>query len=84
MRQPREQIGRLMADFATRDGRRAQATGDHLWRVLSREPDGTEQAHTVTTDAIRALMARGVVVMLPKVRKRRRSNLRGLLEHSMG
>ncbi|UDU80712.1 TraM recognition domain-containing protein [Pseudomonas sp. HN2-3] len=57
--------------IATRDGRRAQATGDHLWRVLSREPDGTEQAHTVTTDAIRALMARGVVVMLPKVRKKR-------------
>jgi intracellular multiplication protein IcmO len=59
--------------IATRDGRRAQATGDHLWRVLTRGEDGSEAAHTVTTDAIRELMGRGVVVMLPKVRKKRGS-----------
>ncbi|AVD93681.1 type IV secretion protein DotL [Pseudomonas sp. SWI36] len=58
---------------ATRDGRRAQATGDHLWRVLTRGQDGSEEAHTVTTDAIRELMGRGIVVMLPKVRKKRGS-----------
>lgn len=56
-----------------RGGRKAQATGDHLWRVLTRAPDGTEDVHTITTDAIRELLARGITVMLPQVRRKRKS-----------
>jgi len=55
----------------TRVGRKAQATGDHLWRVLTKAPDGSEDVHTVTTDAIRELLARGITVCIPQVRKKR-------------
>lgn len=55
-------------------GRKAQSTGDHLWRVLTLAPDGTEDVHTVTTDAIRELMRRNIKVMLPVVKRRKRTS----------
>jgi intracellular multiplication protein IcmO len=60
----------------TRNGRMghrwAEGTGDHLWRCLIREADGTESAQTITTDAIAALLAKpGVTVSLPQVRRRK-------------
>lgn len=56
-----------------RGGRKAQATGDHLWRVLTRSADGTEDIHTLTTDAIQELLDRNITVMLPQVRRKRDS-----------
>jgi intracellular multiplication protein IcmO len=53
-----------------RDGRKAQATGDHLWRVLTRQPDGKEEAQTITTDGVRDLLAAKVRVMLPVVKRK--------------
>lgn len=55
----------------TRGGRKAEATGDHLWRVLTRDTEGREQAHTLTTDAIRELLSRNLRVMVPQVQRRR-------------
>jgi len=57
-----------------RSGRWAQGTGDHLWRVLVREPHetkGQETAQTLTTDAIRELLDRDAMVMLPHVKRRK-------------
>ncbi|ARR20044.1 TraM recognition domain-containing protein [Xanthomonas citri] len=45
----------------TRDGRKAEGTGDHLWRVIV-----DEEARTVTTDVIRELLAQGKQVMIPR------------------
>jgi intracellular multiplication protein IcmO len=55
-----------------RDGRKAQATGEHLWRVLIRHPDGREEAQTITTDGVRCLLDGKARVMLPVVRRKRR------------
>jgi len=49
----------------------AQGTGDHLWRVLVHDKDGSESAQTATTNAIGELLARGARVMLPQVRRRK-------------
>ncbi|MFA6230979.1 MAG: TraM recognition domain-containing protein [Rhodanobacter sp.] len=54
-----------------KNGRWAQGTGDHLWRVLVRDRAGSESAQTVTTDAIGALLEKGARVMLPQVRRRK-------------
>lgn len=53
-----------------KNGRWAQGTGDHLWRVLIRERGSNEEsAQTVTTDVIRALLEKGARVMLPQARR---------------
>jgi len=53
---------------STTDDRKAQATGDHLWRVLSRDAAGTEDIHTLSTDAMASLLSLGNEVLLPKVK----------------
>ena len=53
-----------------RDGRKAQATGDHLWRVLIRHPDGREEAQTITTDGVRGLLNAKARVLAPVVRRK--------------
>jgi len=54
-----------------RDGRKAQATGDHLWRVFIRQ-DGKEDARTITTDGIRDLLQAEARVMVPVVRRKQK------------
>lgn len=54
----------------TRDGRKAEGTGEHLWRVLIRYEDGREDAETVTTDRIRDLLAMNARVMVPVVKRK--------------
>lgn len=65
-----EQGQREVWTLKLRDGRKAQSTGDHLWRVLIRHLDGREEAQTITTDAIRGLLTIGSRVMLPVVRRK--------------
>ncbi len=67
-----EQGAREVWTVRTRDGRKAEATGDHLWRVLVRRPDRSEDAVTITTDAVRDLMVSGSRVLLPVVRRKQK------------
>jgi intracellular multiplication protein IcmO len=67
-----EQGEREVWTVRTRDGRKAEATGDHLWRVLVRRPDQTEEAVTITTDAVRELVESGSRVLLPVVRRKQK------------
>lgn len=68
-----EQGVREVWTLSLRDGRKSQATGDHLWRVLIRHADGKEEAQTITTDGVRDLLASKTRVMLPVVRRKRKS-----------
>ncbi len=52
----------------TRCGRKAEATGDHLWRVLVVR-DGQESAETLPTDAIRGLLEQRATVLIPRAIK---------------
>jgi len=63
-----EQGVRLIFTVRTKNGRWAQATGDHLWRVLVRRGE-EESTVTVTTDGIAAELAQGHRVLLPEVKR---------------
>jgi intracellular multiplication protein IcmO len=65
-----EQGERELWRITLRDGRKAEATADHLWRVLIRHADGREEAQTITTDGIRDLLATKARVMVPVVRRK--------------
>jgi len=57
-----EQGVRQLFRLRLRDGRKAEGTGDHPWRVLVRHADGREEAQTATTDHIGELMKAGAKV----------------------
>lgn len=67
-----EQGVREVWTLRLRDGRKAQATGDHLWRVLIRHADGKEEAQTITTDGVRGLLEGKARVLVPVVRRKRK------------
>lgn len=67
-----EQGVREVWTLRLRDGRKAQATGDHLWRVLIRHADGKEEAQTITTDGVRGLLEAKARVLVPVVRRKRK------------
>lgn len=56
--------------LTTKRNRQACATGDHLWRVLISRKNAMEEARTISTDEIRELLAEGVKVKLPRVKRR--------------
>lgn len=64
-----EQGIREVWNLHLRKGKPGQGTGDHLWRVLVCR-DGKEEAQTLTTDAIRALLDEKARVLLPIVKRK--------------
>jgi len=72
-----EQGEREVFRVRMRDGRSARATGDHLWRVLIRHADGREDAQTITTDGIQALLEADARVLLPRVRRKGHKGSKG-------
>lgn len=73
-----EQGQREVFRLRLRDGRKAEGTLDHLWRVLIRSTDGNETAETVTTERIMQLLAMRVPVSVPVVKRTRSgAKLRG-------
>lgn len=64
-----EQGEREVFRLRLRDGRKAEGTKDHLWRVLVRGTDGKENAETVTTERIMQLLEMRVAVLVPVVKR---------------
>lgn len=68
-----EQGEREVWRLRLRDGRTAEGTGDHLWRVMVRAAGAQkEEAQTLTTEAIRDLLAAKARVLVPVVRRKRK------------